>query len=459
MPSSCRPRAERRSARSFARFPQIVERRQHAGDAAPPRVVRIATHDDIVTRLKHEQREREAHRIAMLKIRERGLGMKVTKVEQLFDGSRLVFYFTADGRVDFRELVRELATEFRTRIEMRQIGVRDEAKMIGGYGTCGRPLCCTTFLTSFEPVSIKMAKQQDLSLNPSKLSGLCGRLKCCLRYELPNAKGVAHGGCGSEGGCDNPSGCGTGGCGSGSCGCRRKALNANVKPRVAITEGDPAGIGPEIARRAAADPRVLAVCEPVLYGAAGGRALRARCPFRRRPGAPRTTPSCAPRPTRSAASCSAIATAPINKEALRLAGLPWNGHTDLLAHLTGAAHVAMMFYSDELRVVLATVHVPLADVPRLLTRELMERTIALTARELPRFDKVRAADRRRRTESARGRARPVRPRRRNGDRAGHRAAAANGASTCRGRFRPTRSSCAPGKASSTSSSPAITIRA
>jgi cell fate regulator YaaT (PSP1 superfamily) len=201
-------------------IPQIVARRQQAGDAAPPRIVRIASHDDIVLRLKHEEREREAMRIAMLKIRERGLGMKVTRVEQLFDGSRLVFYFTADGRVDFRELVRELATEFRTRIEMRQIGVRDEAKMIGGYGSCGRPLCCTTFLTSFEPVSIKMAKQQDLSLNPSKLSGLCGRLKCCLRYELPNSKGVAHGGCGSEGGCDNPSGCGTGGCGGGSCGCR-----------------------------------------------------------------------------------------------------------------------------------------------------------------------------------------------------------------------------------------------
>ena len=116
--------------------------------------------------------------------------MKLTRVEQAFDGSRLMFYFTADGRVDFRELVRELAAEFHTRIEMRQIGVRDEAKMLGGYGTCGRPLCCTTFLTSFEPVSIKMAKQQDLSLNPSKLSGLCGRLKCCLRYELPNAKGV-----------------------------------------------------------------------------------------------------------------------------------------------------------------------------------------------------------------------------------------------------------------------------
>jgi cell fate regulator YaaT (PSP1 superfamily) len=193
--------------------PQIVERRQPHAEP-PPRVVRIATHDDIVARMKHEQREREAQRMAMLKIRERGLGMKITRVEQMFDGSRLIFYFTADGRVDFRELVRELATEFRTRIEMRQIGVRDEAKMIGGYGTCGRPLCCTTFLTSFEPVSIKMAKQQDLSLNPSKLSGLCGRLKCCLRYELPNAKGVVHGGCGDEGGCSNPSGCGAGGCGS-----------------------------------------------------------------------------------------------------------------------------------------------------------------------------------------------------------------------------------------------------
>jgi cell fate regulator YaaT (PSP1 superfamily) len=199
-------------------IPQLLERRLAADTASPPKVVRVATHDDIVMRLKHELREREAYRIATLKIRERGLGMKVTRVEQVFDGSRLVFYFTADGRVDFRELVRELAGEFKTRIEMRQIGVRDEAKMIGGYGSCGRPLCCTTFLTSFEPVSIKMAKQQDLSLNPSKLSGLCGRLKCCLRYELPNAKGVAHGGCGSEGGCDNPSGCGSGGCGSGDCG-------------------------------------------------------------------------------------------------------------------------------------------------------------------------------------------------------------------------------------------------
>ena len=198
-------------------IPAIVERRRPAGDS-PQRAVRLATHDDIIARMKHQQREKEASRIAVLMIRERGLPMKLTRVEQAFDGSRIVFYFTAEGRVDFRELVRELAAELHARIEMRQMGVRDEAKVIGGYGSCGRPLCCTTFLTSFEPISIKMAKQQDLSLNPSKLSGLCGRLKCCLRYELPNAKGQVHGGCGSEGDCDNPSGCGAGGCGAGGCG-------------------------------------------------------------------------------------------------------------------------------------------------------------------------------------------------------------------------------------------------
>jgi cell fate regulator YaaT (PSP1 superfamily) len=204
----------------IASVPQLEEKRRPPADS-PNRVVRLASHEDIVLRLRHQQRERECHRIALLMIRERGLAMKLTRVEQAFDGSRLTFYFTADARVDFRELVRELASEFRTRIEMRQIGVRDEAKVLGGYGSCGRPLCCTTFLTSFEPVSIKMAKQQDLSLNPSRLSGLCGRLKCCLRYELPNAKGQvqSHGGCGGEGGCDNPSGCGTGSGGCGSCSC------------------------------------------------------------------------------------------------------------------------------------------------------------------------------------------------------------------------------------------------
>jgi 4-hydroxythreonine-4-phosphate dehydrogenase len=160
-----------------------------------------------------------------------------------------------------------------------------------------------------------------------------------------------------------------------------------MRPRIAITEGDPAGIGPEIARRAAADPRVLDVCEPVLYGAPPGdrfdpgklSAEAGRAAYRAIVDAVADA---------MVGNVAGIATAPINKEALRLAGLPWNGHTDLLAHLTGARRVAMMFYSDELRVVLATIHVPLADVPRLLTQSLMEQTIALTALELPRFDKV-----------------------------------------------------------------------
>jgi cell fate regulator YaaT (PSP1 superfamily) len=181
--------------------------------------IRQATNDDRALRERQQRREGDARRFALSLIRQLKLPMKLSRVEQVFDGSRLIFYFTADGRIDFRELVRLLAAEFRTRIEMRQIGVRDEARMIGGYGSCGRPLCCTSWLQSFDPVSIRMAKQQDLALNPSKLSGLCGRLKCCLRYELPNAKGELHGGCGDEGTCNNPSGCGTGGCGSGTCTC------------------------------------------------------------------------------------------------------------------------------------------------------------------------------------------------------------------------------------------------
>jgi cell fate regulator YaaT (PSP1 superfamily) len=198
----------------------VAARRQPSCDS-PRVVVRAASREDVVARLKQQHREQEGMRIGLMKIRERNLPMKLTRVEQPFDGSKLIFYFTADGRVDFRDLVRELAGEFRTRIEMRQIGVRDEAKMLGGYGMCGRPLCCTTWLNTFEPVSIRMAKQQELSLNPSKLSGVCGRLKCCLRYELPNGKGVTHGGCAHEGGCDG-GGCSGGekcaGCGGG---CRR----------------------------------------------------------------------------------------------------------------------------------------------------------------------------------------------------------------------------------------------
>ena len=206
-------------------IPSLAERRLPEPDAT---VVRRTTKEDVIAKLKQQQREQEAHRICLLKIKERGLGMKLARVEQLFDGSRLIFYYTAEGRVDFRELVRDLAAHFRARIEMRQIGVRDEARMLGGYGSCGRPLCCTTWLQSFEPVSIKMAKQQNLSLNPSKLSGMCGRLKCCLRYEIPNGKGVKHGGCADEGGCgscSNPTGpggeSGCGSCGAGGCGSRK----------------------------------------------------------------------------------------------------------------------------------------------------------------------------------------------------------------------------------------------
>jgi cell fate regulator YaaT (PSP1 superfamily) len=194
----------------------VIERRE--APEASQQVIRAASREDVLLRLKQQHREREAFRFATMRVRERGLPMKLSRVEQAFDGGKLIFYFTADSRIDFRELVRDLAAEFRTRIEMRQIGVRDEARMLGGYGSCGRPLCCTTWLQTFEPVSIKMAKQQNLSLNPSKLSGLCGRLKCCLRYELPNGKGEQFAGCAHEGGCSGDGCSGGGQCGSGGCG-------------------------------------------------------------------------------------------------------------------------------------------------------------------------------------------------------------------------------------------------
>jgi len=209
---------DRRAYGAVARTVPSLAARTAPRAGTPAVVLRRASREDVLRRFRQEQREREAKRICLLKIRERGLAMKLAKVEQLFDGSKLVFYFTAEGRIDFRELVRELAGEFRVRIEMRQIGPRDEAKLIGGYGTCGRPLCCTTWLQSFQPISIKMAKRQNLSLNPSRLSGACGRLKCCLRYELPNAKGEQHAGCAHESGCDRSAGGCGGGCGDGGCG-------------------------------------------------------------------------------------------------------------------------------------------------------------------------------------------------------------------------------------------------
>ena len=146
-------------------------------------IIRIATEQDLATQKRNEQAEKEAFDIAIDRIAEHKLEMKLVDVEYAFDHSKIIFYFTANGRVDFRMLVKSLASIFKTRIELRQIGVRDEAKMLGGIGPCGRPICCRTFLSDFTPVSIKMAKEQNLSLNPTKISGLCDRLMCCLKYE------------------------------------------------------------------------------------------------------------------------------------------------------------------------------------------------------------------------------------------------------------------------------------
>ncbi|MCH3950744.1 MAG: stage 0 sporulation family protein [Acidaminococcus sp.] len=161
--------------------PQEVEESQ----IVPPlkSVIRKAGEADAKQVEENHRKEKEAFGICEKKIAARGLEMNLVNVEYTFDAGRIIFYFTADGRIDFRGLVKDLAAIFRTRIELRQIGVRDEAKMLGGIGCCGRPLCCATFLGDFEPVSIRMAKEQNLSLNPTKISGICGRLLCCLKYE------------------------------------------------------------------------------------------------------------------------------------------------------------------------------------------------------------------------------------------------------------------------------------
>lgn len=146
-------------------------------------IIRKATPEDEETVVQNQVREKEAFNICQRRIKRHGLEMSLVDVEFTFDVNKIIFYFTADGRIDFRELVKDLASVFRTRIELRQIGVRDEARMIGGIGSCGRPLCCASWLGEFEPVSIRMAKNQNLSLNPTKISGCCGRLMCCLKFE------------------------------------------------------------------------------------------------------------------------------------------------------------------------------------------------------------------------------------------------------------------------------------
>src|SRR5512134_1019167 len=154
------------------------------GQKAPyAKVLRSATAEDVRVHQENARREAEAHDFCLKRIEARALPMKLARTEVLLDRSKATFYFTADGRIDFRELVKDLAHELRTRIEMRQIGVRDEARLVGGVGPCGKGLCCATFLNDFEPITVKMAKDQKLALNPAKLSGVCGRLMCCLIYE------------------------------------------------------------------------------------------------------------------------------------------------------------------------------------------------------------------------------------------------------------------------------------
>ncbi len=162
---------------------EIRDKSSHNNQAKLKAVLRKANEHDLDMAAKNADRENESLQFCKKRVKERKMEMKMVRAEYLFDGSKIVFFFTAEGRVDFRELVRDLAQHFRTRIEMRQIGVRDEAKMVGGIGCCGRELCCCSYLRSFSPVSVKMAKAQGLALNPSKISGQCGRLLCCLGYE------------------------------------------------------------------------------------------------------------------------------------------------------------------------------------------------------------------------------------------------------------------------------------
>ncbi|MBO4847982.1 MAG: stage 0 sporulation family protein [Clostridia bacterium] len=164
-----------------AEAPHTIPDEQLVSQLKP--VIRVATPEDHEQRRIYKEKEKDAYGICQAKIEEHGLVMKLVEVEYAFNGSKIMFYFTADGRVDFRELVKDLASIFKTRIELRQIGVRDEAKMLGGLGVCGRPICCSSFLSDFIPVSIKMAKEQNLSLNQTKISGICGRLMCCLKFE------------------------------------------------------------------------------------------------------------------------------------------------------------------------------------------------------------------------------------------------------------------------------------
>ena len=349
--------------------------------------------------------------MCLLKIRERQLPMKLTRVEQLFDGSRLIFYYTAEGRVDFRELVRDLASHFHVRIEMRQIGVRDEAKMLGGYGACGRPLCCTTWLTSFEPVSIKHGQAAEPEPEPVEARGDVRPAEVLPALRAPERQGrearrLRRRGRVRES--DRPR----------LRILRRRRRLRNVppvtRPRIAITAGDPAGIGPEIARTAAQHPDVLAVCEPVLYGPASDEeaarftrgavsAEAGRAAYEAVARAPWTTPQ--------RGQVAAIATAPINKEAFAAAGLPLEG-----AHGPAGGADRRAARRDDVLVRRrcgwcwrrSTFRSPTSRAP--LSTELMEELIDADRRRAAAVRRGRAADRGRRSQPARRRERPARRR-------------------------------------------------
>jgi hypothetical protein len=263
-------------------------------------------------------------------------------------------FYTAEGRVDFEPCAIWLpifACESRC-----LIGVRDEARMLGGYGSCGRPL--RDVPQTFEPISIKMAKKKSASTRQAV--GMCGRLGRCLHTSCER-QGVARRlrRRGRLRSCSNPTGPGVS-VGCGSCGTGGWELRVS-RPRIGVTVGDPAGIGPEIARKAAADPAVASACDIVFYGPSSDDAIARfdRGRVSAAAGQAAYEAIVAATADAQAGRIDAIATAPINKEAFAAAGLPWRGHTDLLAHLTGAPRVAMMFYAEALRVVLATVHIRL----------------------------------------------------------------------------------------------------
>ena len=432
-------------------IPAMAERRMPPPESDAT-VVRKATRDDVVLRLKHQQREQEAQRICLMKIRERGLAMKLARVEQLFDGSRLIFYFTAEGRVDFRELVRDLAA----RVPHPHRDAADRRARRGADARRLRLVRPAPLLHDL-PADVRAGLDQDgqaaepepqpvEAVGPVRTAEVLPALRAAQRARGCSTAAARHEGRMRRVLRQPPTGRG-----------RHRAAAAEPAARAACGTMRPDEIGDhhQAIRRASGRrsrarqrriPRVRARVRAVLYGRRGRHAtLRSsrRRASRRPRAAPRYDAIVRAVDDAMAGRVDAIATAPINKEAFALAGLPWRGHTDLLAHLTAAPRVAMMFYAESLRVVLATVHIAAGrGAAALITRERLDGMIDLTAASLPRFGYRGAAPRARRAEPARRRARPDRARGRRGACARGRGVPGAGHRRSRGRCPPTRCSCA-----------------